>query len=248
MFFRISFIFLFLVSFQTVQACSCSPWSNDFYQNVSQSSINGVIRLDSAYILTDPTTNYQLPMYVFSLIRGFNFEDKNDGDTLHLFGQDGVNCAINMDFNIGDTLVVALGKEPTIFSSQAVHFIPFFGSGCGVHYLRIHNGLNDGLTIQEIEQKINTLNTNTLSQNELRISPNPFEDKITIHAIFPNSLDFNTSKFDLEISNSQGQIVYSEKNVFGEKTIETSQLSNGFFMVIIKGTNGVLMKSKMLKY
>lgn len=209
---------ILLLSVKIALACSCSP-PKGFYDNVSNKSTNGVIRLDSVYL----DTPYMKPWAYFTLIKSFNFTDQQDGDTLLLFGQDGINCAVGFyQFNIGDTLVAALSKSGNIYS------IPFYGSGCGKHYIMLKNGKHDNLSIEEIEQKILLATSlETPGKTNLKVYPNPVTNAIHFTGDVPDN-------FSVNIVNAEGKQIHTESLSEGKKEINCTGLAPGIYFIHVR--------------
>jgi hypothetical protein len=214
-------------------SCSCFPWNDNFYENVSVGSQIGIIRLDSTYL--DISTTLPTPMAIFSLISNISIIGKDVGDTLLLYGQDGLNCAVGFNqFNIGDTLVAALSG-----GSGNLYSIPFFGSGCGVHYLKISGGQHDGLDFDQIEDKIEDYITSINSTQILEgisIKNNPVNND-QLH--FSKAMPINSR---LIVFNSLGQILISLDVNTEMNSMDFSTLPAGIYQVAISYGNSFIRK------
>jgi hypothetical protein len=222
---------------QVAFSCSCSPWNDNFYENVSVNNQIGFIRLDSTYV--DTTTALPTPMALFSLILNRSIADKNDGDTLLLYGQDGLNCMIGFSqFNIGDTLVAALSEGP-----ENLYSIPFWGSGCGVHYLKITNGQHDGLDFNEILDKIEDFNVSILVSNKIEgisIKANPIKsDRI----LLSNSLPLNSR---IIVINNLGQKFIDLQVKTVTNSIDVSMLPKGMYQLRLSHNHSSISKKVVL--
>ena len=179
--------------------CSCYlPWSDNFYENVRQKTINGVVRLDSTF--TDSSQFHPVPMGHFTLLESFNFTDKINGNTILMIGQDGANCAEWLyKFSIGDTLVVALAK------SLGQYYIPWSFYGCGVHYLKLTDGRHNGLTINQIRTKIDSIIGAYVEpgMDVIEIYPNPVVDYLFIKNAPPYEIT-------LTVMDAAGRVVHQQ--------------------------------------
>lgn len=205
--------------------CSCFPWNDNFYENIGSGSQIAFIRMDSTYL--DTSATLPTPMAYFTLVRNFSIPGKVEGDTLLLYGQDGLNCAVGFyEFNIGDTLLAALSG-----GAGSLYSIPFFGSRCGVHHLRIFGGQHDGLDFEQIEAKIEDYITSSNAKYNAKsfsIKNNPVHDNIVE---FTEPLPLNGRVI---VCNYLGQVLIDLKINAGTEIIDVSELPAGAYQVIIK--------------
>jgi hypothetical protein len=88
------------------------------------------------------------------------------------------------------------------------------------------------------------LNTTSFKNSELKFEfltyPNPISNQLNIE------INSNNSNLQLEILNTIGQLIYSDK-ISSKKTIDTSRLSSGVYYIIISGESKFMYK-KVVKY
>ncbi|OFX18958.1 MAG: hypothetical protein A2033_01385 [Bacteroidetes bacterium GWA2_31_9] len=116
-------------------------------------------------------------------------------------------------------------------------------SGNYVVYLTINCGSNKGLTtyMTYIHTEITTASPVPTSESGISLYPNPVKEKLNIS--FKN-MDVNGAT--LNIYNISGQVVYSNNEINGKTEVNTSNLSEGVYIVKIISDNNQYV-SKFIK-
>ncbi len=138
-----------------------------------------------------------------------------------------------------DSLGFSGCHEESVTPITETHSVPFIASafiqssGVGV------------ATLNVVEASISTVindaclfssSTNLEETNSVKIYPVPFSTELNL-----DIKDFDSNNCQVKIVNLNGQIVYSE-NHFSGKAIDTSNLSSGFYFVIISNGNQIITK------
>jgi hypothetical protein len=157
-------------------ACKCYGLldSYDFYNNVSSQTSNCLAifhKFDYGYQYNGlkSQTGY------FILIDTIGDFNSQIGDTIIVTGEDGINCGEMLNrFSSGDTLFMALTSGYYENFTKDTFYLK--GGTCGYYYLKITNGQNNGSSISEIRDKIQSIITGTelnVSQVDIKLYPNP---------------------------------------------------------------------------
>jgi len=175
---------------------------------------------------------------VDSCIGGVNYKIEND--TLILFGQVERNCctyntAVIID-KIDTVQIPTFESGPTcdcncLFCFEIV--IPEFQrESCVILFDNQIINVNSNITFI-VSQKVNL---------DISVKPNPFKESINIE--MDDMIDDN---YKIEIFNVQGQLIQSH-NISNESTnINTSNISKGFYILIIKNNSAILKTEKLIK-
>lgn len=167
------------------EPCICGSHLDywDFYTQVSEDNYHCMVvfnGFDYAYEYNglSSQTGY------FTLLDTIGDFNTPIGDTLVIIGEDGINCGEMLNrFSYGDTLFLSLSDG--YYESFEKDTFYLKGGACGVHFLRILNGQHNGLTIEEIKQKIRANITGineTFASRKISIFPNPAEDYLIVQS------------------------------------------------------------------
>lgn len=94
----------------------------------------------------------------------------------------------------------------------------------------IYFDFNPAIITNEATSQIGALSTNEFSKNNFKLFPNPATNQINITSI-------NNEHYNLSIIDINGKQVYNDKFT-GNKTVDISSLSSGFFIVRISNAKG----------
>ena len=167
-------------------------------------------------------------------------------DTLLIFGQDGLNCEEYVDqFNISDTLILGT----FIYNDTTISYL----NGCGLSFLRFENDtvygqVTDDLTFQSMEDFKTNLFTcidlevpiEDLNDNNFKIYPNPFIDKVIIELSEPIT--------KLELIDLNGKILQtleSDNDLKLELTVKEN--TNGIYFLRIYSGKAILTR-KLIQF
>jgi hypothetical protein len=204
----------------------------DFFNNVTQASANCLVK----FLGYDYSYQYNgIPSQTgyFELLDPIGNMGAAMGDTLIIIGEDGLNCGEMLDqFDSGDVFFTALTDGyheafgPDTFQLK--------GYSCGEFHLKVQSGMNNGLSISEIKDKIQDRLTNIheLPQTDkIQIYPNPAVNQVTLQ-----------SKKELiqrlEIHNVSGQLLYTDKTI-NQYTVQVD-ISNypiGLYTITVQTEN-----------
>lgn len=221
-------------------ACSCEPYEPDFFKNISAETYNCIAvfdRMDYSYEFdgVQGQTGY------FILVDTIGSFGSKIGDTIIVTGQDGFNCGEMLNgFSRGDTMFLALSNgfyetfEKDTFYLEGV---------CGKHYLEITDGQNNGLSISEIKDKINSKITAIKKWNiekQLTLYPNPGNEQITIES--------DAALLEsLKVYDVTGSLVRSVDNINSlTYEVDLTNLETGIYNILINTKNGQISK-KLVK-
>lgn len=199
---------------------------NLFISNVANISTAG----SNCHIVTD--NDY----YKIILPSGYNYsiaprlhDSYNSGngntytlDALFSYSTDGTNWSSTIDDVISSNILVNNGG--VIYFRTA----PYFQGNIGTYLLSVAvtRTINLGLVENQLE-------------NNIKIYPNPAKDFLTI-----DCKDFNGELNELNLTNIQGQKVYSSNLINQSKTINlpVNNFSDGIYLLQVKTNNGNLTK------
>jgi hypothetical protein len=220
-------------------ACSCPwPYEHDFYKNITMDHLFGVVVFDSSEIKIGSNGFPSQFGYVL-LLDTFNNIGSKLGDTLTLVGVDGFNCSEDLKlFGKGDTLILAL-ESSLFWGGQDT----FYLNGCGAHYLRIHNGQHNGLTIPEIKDKIFDILLpvqDLASPHGLEVYPNPTYETLTIKAPAGKILR-------VDLMDVQGRWLFKKEDVQEIMELDLSGILPGLYLLRVETDLGVEVR-KLIRY
>ena len=223
---------------KTGLACRCVDYEPDFYKNV----------LDTEYycLAVFDTLDYNhgiAQIGYFKLIDTILNFNSTIGDTIEVKGHDGKNCGAGLNkFSHGDTLFLALSYGYNYTLDEDAYYLRGL---CGKYYQKITNGQSDGLSINEIKDKIESIIlTDKLGldfKRESTIFPNPATDFVTIASV--NNLISNVEIYDIS-----GVFVASIDDVDEHMTnIDISNFKAGLYTIFIYTDNNSRISGKILK-
>lgn len=232
---------------KTGLACRCADYYEpDFYKNVLHAKYYCLAVFDTfEYIqeLSGQRGYFKLIDTVGdfdSVIWDFN---STIGDTIVIEGQNGFNCGEGLNkFSLGDTLFLALSNGYHRNYEKDTFYLPGL---CGKYYQKITNGQNDGLSIGEIKDKIESIIlTDKLGldyERESIIFPNPATDFVTIASL--NNLISNVEIYDIS-----GEFIASIDTINNHITdIDISNFKAGLYTIFIYTDNNSRISGKILK-
>ncbi len=130
----------------------------------------------------------------------------------------------NENFEVGDTILLRFRLYSDPYAT---------GWGWAIDNLSIQQPLSAGIT--------------GLSEDDVKIYPNPFNNIINLQLNSDESID----ELKLEVFNLFGQVVYSleERSIFGylNKEIDLSQLGSGIFLVKLSESGKQVYSKKLIK-
>ena len=217
-------------------SCTCWEYEADFYQNVYKTGFNCIAVFDTMTIQSIDNVEQDIQVGKFIVIDTINTGEQI-GDTILVLGSSGANCGEQINFKNGDTLALSLAKS---YIDNFVSDTFYLEGICGKHYLKITNGTNDNLTIEEIIQKakyeMTNIDQNTIFDN-LKIYPNPVNDKLQI------SYD-NLLIDKIKIINNLGKLIYQSNKINKSNiTIDLSPFDKGIYIIDIMTQNQKFTKS-----
>lgn len=216
-------------------ACFCAGYETDFFKNLSNNQQICVAVFKNLTVETRP--NGTTPQTAHFTFQG-NIQWPEGTTDFVVIGQDGSNRGDAMlGFQAGDTMVLALRKN----SFETFGKDTFYLDGCGRHYLTLKNGVNGGMTLPQIVQKIKLvtgLPSRPSAIDRLSVYPNPATGKVTVVCEEPIR--------SVLLLNEAGQKVLFLKSRGKEFTFDISHLFKGFYYVHVKTETGEVTK-KVLK-
>lgn len=239
--FRTQLILFFIILIQNFStACSCYPYEPVFCRIVGPG-----LNVVSVVVLDQPTIDS-------STMRVKVLENLNKTiveDTITIIGQDGLNCGESLYlFNLQDTLILGLLE----LANQSKWYLEGF---CGLHYLRLENGMVKGQitdtdtikTYQLFKDDLTfclALRVNTEDHlrlvNQLKVFPNPASALVNVHS--------DQSILSYELYHTSGQLLdtrhYKELNDAIE--INTGHLEFGIYYLRIRTSKGILTRKFMV--
>ena len=145
----------FILSAKIILACSCWPYEPNFYKNISKDHQICMAVFDTMRYNSVISEDQQIQTGYFVLLDTIGAFNGDIGDTLVVYGQDGLNCGEWMEFfKQGDTIMLALDKGYNNYSGKDTFTL---NSICGSHFLIMNNGGFNKLSFTEAKQKINYL-------------------------------------------------------------------------------------------
>ncbi|NDI98388.1 S8 family serine peptidase [Flavobacterium sp. LaA7.5] len=166
--------------------------------------------------------------------------------------------AIGNDFNQYYTLFSGTSSATPIIASCAAVLQSYYYDRSGeyltsqeIRDILVQTGISQGVDtifepigpLPDMEAAIAYINTNLLGNKEyslngqqLRLFPNPADEKLTI------SLENSNGGFEIKIFNTLGQIVYGDTSLLNKKEIDIADLKSGIYFVEIKNQNKVYTK------
>lgn len=215
-------------------ACSCAGYEPDFFKRLSYNQEFCVAVFKSVTVENRPDgTTPQTAHFTFQSAIQWS---QGTGDFV-VIGQDGLNCGEAMfGFQAGDTMVLALKKS----------FLGNFGpdtlylNGCERNYLTLKNGQYNGMTVQQISQKIKMITGLPKSPSVLdllSVHPNPATGKVTVQC--------GEAIRSVLVLNSAGQEVFFLRSKEKELVFDMSQLLKGLYYVHVKTETGEVTRRVM---
>lgn len=166
--------------------------------------------------------------------------------------------SIGGDFNQNYTLFSGTSSATPIVTSCVVVLQSYYFNQSGMYLtsqqirdVLMQTGISQGVTtisepigpLPDMEAAINYIATNilnnkeySLSGSQLRLFPNPADDKFTI------LLENVNGGFEVKMFNALGQVVHSDVTVLDRKDIDISDLKSGIYFVEIKTQNKTYTK------
>lgn len=223
--FFIGLLFSMICGYSSL-ACTC------VYEPVFCRAVNENHTIIRA-VVTEHTNNHLMKVDVLD-----NLHQNVNEETIFVFGNNDASCAEYLaHFEVSDTVILALGSE---FEYNGINCW-FLQGQCGLNFLKIENDMVVGqITETMVEQPFEEFSNsilecldyqvsteNKLKEMELNLSPNPFEDELTIKVE-------EVGNWEIEISNLKGQKVHSTNRHIMETTkINLNRLQNGVYFIVI---------------
>jgi Secretion system C-terminal sorting domain len=238
-------IFILFV-YSELRPCTCGLDIDvrDFFESVKiMHQLQGELELCLAvHDSSEYETEYYERLGHFRLLDKFdsNLNLIEIGDTFKL-RQDGAACFYSPNVSVGDTLFLILQEDSRGFRPD---IIPKYGASvCLKSHLEIKDGMNNGLTIPEILEKIEDIYSGveiTNSKTEIKVYPNPTEINLNVES--KTSLVKSYKIIDL-----QSKLIFeSNVNLKSDFTIDISGFDSGIYFLIIHTENGIF-KRKVIK-
>ena len=236
---KIFLLVLLSTIYSVILACFCGPYESNFYKNVSPESKSCIVVVDTLYSQY-PINNMHGDVGFFILLDTFNNIGSEIGDTILVYGQDGLNCGETLSkLNIGDTLVLNLLHGYYDRYKDDI----FYLDGCGKNFLEIKNGRNSGLTIDQIKQKIKDIQTSVFqfSESKINVYPTLFTSHIYVDVSDKEIIEIQL--FDLSC-----KVIHTNSNITNRNyKLTTSDIKPGAYILRIKTRNEIISK-KVFKY
>lgn len=154
------------------------------------------------------------------------------------YGFDYAVAARNWTTNTWHNIKITINTEEIKYylNSILVHTIPNY-SDLDIKGLTIlHNNYGGNTYFDNIKINNTELNTSTLEQRNLSIFPNPVQDYLFI--------DTKEQIKNIEIINTLGQIVYSDRTI---RQVDTQSINSGLYIAKITMNNGNVITRKFIK-
>lgn len=239
---RIILTIAILINTTIIFCCSCE-YIDGFCHSADTSDYIALVEL---FDFEDATAAY------FKLIDNIN---KEIPDTIHVLGQDGLNCNFGLsDFFLGDTLVVNFSKYNT--SSQNAfngNYYDWGIGGCRLNHLRYSKGKvmgyikepNEEVEYLDFKSDISgcfdfILNSKEQFLEEITVYPNPSADKFYISSGQNLRIDFKV--FDLKGYTINQTTQENQRNL----EVDLNSVNPGIYILEIRTEKGILRK-KILK-
>jgi hypothetical protein len=143
------------------------------------------------------------------------------------------------DFDNNDTLDVFIvggySEYPAIQNNFGRAYMLTAGKGNGPDWLMFQHDIRRQSSL--CEDATNTVNENPDQKNEIKVFPNPANDKIEVTGLINGTI---------EIINVQGQIVKTLNASSTKTTIDLTKLSGGVYLIKVKTDKGIAVK-KLIK-
>jgi len=218
----------------SIQACTCA------YIDV----FCGVVDEGQNIVRAEIIDSVGVQLRSIKIIDNINLETTKD--TIIIQGGNGANCGENLNqFNIGDTLVLALQED---FPSMENYFLE---GDCGPHFLRYFEGRVSGnitpdstsMSYEKFVSDLQTcidfnINTNniTASQYNIQLAPIPVHNELRI------SLEDNRI-LQYEVYNISGQLITSKYGLNEEQLqLNWDHWEAGLYVIRLVLENGVFSR------
>ena len=215
----------------SIYACSCFPWQENFYDNIRPGSVVGLFRIDSMWTETDTNHMSQVPFATFTVLKDYSLDSLKVGDKVPFLGQDGINCAVGFgQFTLGDTIMASIHYDGhSAYPPYPMFFIPFWSpTGCGTHYIKITNGMNNGKDMNQLESDLNRYLTGVEDHefSELTIGPNPVNDVLYIKGLSEKNVE-------ISIYSISGVMIKVGVYFGSDLKVDFSDIQSGLYIVKI---------------
>lgn len=216
-------------------ACSCSPFSFDFYLNIGENCDVRMLRIDSVWNVTDSLKGYyMLPFAQMTVIKDYKM-NSNPGDILIFKGTDGVDCEIGYNQSQENDTIVAIVNYLSWDSTYAISV--WSNCHCGWPYITIENGQHDGRNLDEIDARVNQFLTSVYEEkimSAIHYWPNPVSDFIHL------KLTDNPSVI-VDCYDQMGRKIEEFSITQEENSFDVSHFKSGMYFLMI--TDGISRKT-----
>ena len=227
-------------------SCSCfisTPFFNNIH--VRDHRQNCIVVLDSLANYPEDKEDLLGQTGYFTIIDTLSEMNVSLGQSILVFGQDGVNCGESINqFTVGDTLLLSLIPISNE-DNDKIQVDTFYLDGCGVFYLPLSGTEYADWTSEELRQSISEIMVSTSTEESslakyVSVFPNPSTQNIFIQT---QELPIQ----NIQVYNSVGAVVLKLKGLeTNNQAVVISQLDKGFYILEINTLEGTAYK-KILK-